>query len=192
MLLAVTLAQFPADLETVRSLFREYSDGLAVDLCTQNFEAELAGLPGKYAAPGGCVLLAWERETNVAGPEAGTGAATRIGAAQMEGAWSGKRGSVADGATPVGCVALRPLDDGTCEMKRLYVRPIQRGTGAGRMLVTRLMAEARARGYPALRLDTIPSLMPEAMGLYRQFGFVETQPYWNNVLPGVAYLERRL
>ena len=153
MSLIVTPAEIPDDLPIVRTLFREYADGLPVDLCTQNFDDELMNLPGKYAAPEGCVLVA------------------RVG------------------ATPVGCVALRPLDDGTCEMKRLYVRPNQRGTGAGRRLVERLIAEARARGYPAMRLDTIPALMPEAMGLYRKFGFVETQPYWNNILPGVGYFE---
>ncbi|MFP5462735.1 MAG: GNAT family N-acetyltransferase [Gammaproteobacteria bacterium] len=55
----IRLARFPRDAERVRGLFGEYADSLGVDLCFQGFEDELAGLPGKYAAPGGCVLLAW-------------------------------------------------------------------------------------------------------------------------------------
>lgn len=59
----------PAALDDARALFREYADGLGIDLCFQNFEAELDGLPGDYAAPQGGLLLAW-----VDGELAGCGA----------------------------------------------------------------------------------------------------------------------
>ncbi len=53
----IRAASFPVDAEAVRALFREYQEGIGIDLAFQDFEGELATLPGKYAEPAGVVLL---------------------------------------------------------------------------------------------------------------------------------------
>jgi ribosomal protein S18 acetylase RimI-like enzyme len=142
----------PADMDTVRTLFREYEKWLDVDLCFQGFEQELASLPGDYAPPRGRILLAQ------------------------------------DGDQIAGCVALRPLDGETCEMKRLFVREPYRGTGLGRRLVLACAETGRALGYARMRLDTLPK-MQAAIGLYRALGFRDIPAYRPNPVPGALYLE---
>lgn len=95
------------------------------------------------------------------------------------------------GADIAGCVALRPLDAHTGEMKRLYVRPAYRGLGLGRRLVEAVIDAAHEAGYSELRLDTLPS-MASAQALYRQLGFVEIPPYNETHLPGTRFYALRL
>ena len=92
---------------------------------------------------------------------------------------------------PCGCVALQKITSETCEMKRLYVQPGQRGTGLGRLLVARVLDEARSIGYRGICLDTLPS-MTRAQAMYRALGFEEVQPYRHNPVPGTRYMARSL
>ncbi len=143
--------------ELARELFREYQASLNIDLCFQSFEAELAGLPGKYAPPRGTLLLA-----------------------------------VAEDGTAAGVIAMRPIDEEICEMKRLFVRPNARGQNLGRQLIDRLFEAARAAGYKKMRLDTLTGLMDKAISIYREYGFYEIPAYYESPVKNELYLEARV
>jgi ribosomal protein S18 acetylase RimI-like enzyme len=166
----------PATLGLVRELFEEYARHLGHDLAFQDFATELATLPGKYAPPGGAILLA------------ATGSLASAGACDPFEPDRGCADAVA------GCVALRPLGEPaerSVEMKRLWVRAPWRRTGLGRRLAEASVERARQLGYGRIRLDTLASMAP-ALGLYRSLGFREIPPYYPNPLPDVVYLEKTL
>jgi putative acetyltransferase len=92
---------------------------------------------------------------------------------------------------PAGCVALRKIDDGVGELKRMYVRPEFRGLGIGNALATTLLNKARDIGYRVIRLDTVAS-MTAARAIYAQMGFTPCNAYYSNPLPDVIYMEKVL
>jgi len=142
-------------MDAVRGLLREYAASLAFDLDFQDFDRELATLPGAYDAPHGALL-----------------------GARLRGALAG-------------CVALRRIDDERGELKRLYVRPNERGSGLGHALAEAAIDEARRLGYRRLLLDTTPG-MEQAQALYERLGFVDTEPYTQNPVPGTRFLALEL
>lgn len=154
-------------LRQVSQLFREYTASLGVDLSFQNFENEVASLPGDYAPPDGRLFLATASDRGATIATASrSSATTQLG----------------------GCIGLRKIDDEICEMKRLFVRPEFRGHGAGRALVEAVISAARQIGYRSMRLDTLPQ-MGEAQNLYRALGFYEIAPYRYNPVAGTRYFE---
>jgi GNAT superfamily N-acetyltransferase len=92
----------------------------------------------------------------------------------------------------IGVVGLKPLTPIVAEIKRLYVVPEARGTGIGRMLAERAIAEAHAKGYQRVRLDTHRPSMPAAITLYRRLGFVEIPPYGPDLGGEIAFFEKQL
>ena len=144
------------DIDHARALFEEYASGLGISLCFQNFDRELANLPGDYAPPDGRLLLATEND-------------------QL-----------------AGCIALRKLEPGVCEMKRLFLRPAYRGNGRGRVLVEAIIDEARKLGYTTMRLDTLPGRMDQAIALYQSIGFVEIESYYENPVEDAKFMQLEL
>ncbi|HEY2961813.1 MAG TPA: GNAT family N-acetyltransferase [Pyrinomonadaceae bacterium] len=152
-MLRIAQATTPNDIQQARQLFQEYEASLGISLCFQNFDQEMAGLPGDYAPPRGRLLLAQEYDQ------------------------------------VMGCIALRPLESTTCEMKRLFVRPEYRDRRLGRVLVEAIIEEARKIGYTHMRLDTIADRMERAIALYRSIGFVEISPYRKNPVDSATFME---
>lgn len=152
----ITPATSAKQIEEAKTLFREYESWLGMSLCFQSFEDEVAGLPGRYARPGGRLYIAY-----------------------------------VDGE-PAGCIALREIEPGVCEMKRLFLRESARGLGLGVRLIDQVIADAREIGYAKMRLDTYPPKMGKAVGLYEAHGFNEIPPYYDNPHDGVLYMEKTL
>jgi ribosomal protein S18 acetylase RimI-like enzyme len=90
-----------------------------------------------------------------------------------------------------GCVAIRQFRGGSCEMKRLFVRPAFSGRGLGRALVERAILDARAIGYTTMVLDTLPN-MTTAISLYSALGFAQCDSYYETPLPGTLFMELKL
>lgn len=96
-----------------------------------------------------------------------------------------------DGAV-AGCIALRGLTEGICELKRVYLRSAYRGQGLGDAMMEKMIADAREIGYRCMRLDTFPSL-EAACHIYQKLGFYVIPPYYDtNPLENAIYLEKML
>ena len=152
-MIEILQAETNEQIEQARKLFREYEAWFGMNLCFQNFDEEVANLPGKYAAPEGRLFLAFS------------------------------------GEKLAGCIALRKLEEGICEMKRLFVRKDFRGQKIGISLIEKLIAEARKIGYKKMRLDTFPPKMSKAVALYENYGFREIEPYYHNPYGETLFLE---
>ena len=155
-MIEIIQAETPDTISQSRILFREYEVWLGLKLCFQNFEEEVAELPGKYSAPEGRLFLALTNRK------------------------------------PTGCIALRKLESGVCEMKRLFVKEIFQGLGIGKLLIESILAEARLIGYEKMRLDTYPPKMPRAVKMYESYGFREIPPYYHNPYDGTIFMEKNL
>jgi GNAT superfamily N-acetyltransferase len=156
------------EIALTRELFREYAASLPesaqISLRHQGFEAELAGLPGKFSSPGGCILLA------SIGVEA-------VGVVALR---------------PLSACGVLPGDaTPACEMKRMYVKPSHRGRGIGRALCEALLQEARERGYRMMKLDSEPGFLP-AIGLYRKMGFVDAPRYNDDPVSCTVWMSKVL
>jgi len=161
MSLVLVRATLPEQIETVRALLREYAGYLNESLgeehiCLEEYEKELAGLPGVYAEPQGAILLA-------------------IAGAKPAGCIALKPLKPSRAVEP---------GEAACEMKRLWVRPEFRGQSVGMALAEGLIEHARELGYTAMYLDTVPDAMRSANRIYQKLGFEPVDRYNTNPILG--------
>jgi GNAT superfamily N-acetyltransferase len=161
--IAISSPSTPADFDAIKSLFVEYAESLGVSLAHEAFDAELADLPGKYAPPGGMLLLARGDDGTPAGAVALRMVSPEIGEMKR--------------------LYVRPAYRG---------QRTAEGVSIGRALAEGVVDAARRRGYRRVRLDTIASKMGAAMSLYRSMGFVSVPPYYSSPVPDTAYMELAL
>ena len=155
---SIVHARIPEDLDSVRSLITAYSAWLNIDLSFQNYAAEMADLPGKYAAPAGRILLA---RSNSFEQMLGCVALRSLGTIEPYGK--------------------------CCEMKRLYVFPEGRGLGIGKGLSKQIIEEAKQIGYEYMLLDTLSWMIP-ALATYEKLGFKRCAPYYFNPQEKVIFM----
>ncbi len=99
--------------------------------------------------------------------------------------------AVTEDGNVIGCVAYHKHNPERCEMKRLYVRPEYRRCHAGGKLIEEIIRLARADGFSEMVLDTIKPL-ENAVRLYKKYGFEETEPYYDNPMEDVIYMNLKL
>lgn len=150
-------------------LFTEYTSMLIENdaefkkyLEIQNYDDELKDLKVKYVMPQGRLYIAFADNRENAAKH------TTLGKA-------------------AGCIGLKRIDDTACEMKRLYVRPEFRGKDIGRILVQKIIDDAKAIGYSYMLLDTLPFLK-SALRIYREFGFYEIESYNDSPMSTSIYM----
>ncbi|KAH7084290.1 acyl-CoA N-acyltransferase [Paraphoma chrysanthemicola] len=170
-------AVFPADRDIVSHLFLAYAQSLPIALDFQNFDHELANLPGKYdIQEHGGVWLAYTTPTS---PPPQITSPTKIPSSTPE----------ASADMAIGCVALRSFPAcsiPTCELKRLYIIPSARGMGVSKILLEEVLNRARELAYKEMLLDTLSS-MAAARKLYEGYGFREMEKYYESVEGAVFY-----
>jgi ribosomal protein S18 acetylase RimI-like enzyme len=201
-------ATTPAHLRQVHQLLEAYAASIGVSLCFQDFDRELATLPGNYAPPRGGLWLAMIDDVPCGciglRPLAGAAGGIRpAGEGDASDAVDAQSAAGASGASNVSDAidavdAVDAVDENAAaqaadvaELKRLYVTPAARGLGVGRRLAQAAIDHARAAGYRTVKLDTLAS-MHAARALYASLGFAPCAAYYANPLDGVAYMALRL
>ncbi|KAI4622011.1 hypothetical protein J4E80_004386 [Alternaria sp. BMP 0032] len=182
-------AEFPADKQVVGQLFRAYAESLPISLDFQNFDHELAELPGKYATEkGGAVWLLVSSAGDGERHESTVGFST-----------------TRENERAIGCIAIRPFfatpttaesaallaqstspPTKTCELKRLFLVPETRGMRLSKPLMEIALSHAKKLGYEEILLDTLRS-MKTARKLYEGYGFEEIDSYYENPEDAVFY-----
>ncbi|OJD13592.1 hypothetical protein AJ78_05961 [Emergomyces pasteurianus Ep9510] len=185
-------ARTPQDLDAAISLIKTYTAGLGIDLSYQDFDSEMARMPGSYAPPYGDLLIALASPESE-DPKGGNSQPQVLGCIALrelhlhESSELGPVGHANDGKA----TSSNKPNTRYCELKRLYVTPAARGLGVGKALVRAMISLARQIGYEEVRLDTLPE-MREAIAMYSGMGFEMIEKYYEKAIDGTVFLALRL
>ncbi|KAM9995143.1 hypothetical protein ACTFIY_001348 [Dictyostelium cf. discoideum] len=168
--MVVKIVEAYEKIDQVKILFKEYVEWLNIDLSFQNFSDEFNSLPGKYSIENdGRLYIAYSDES----------LAGCVGLRKINIEINDQQVDHDENSTIIIKNEQQQQQQKICEMKRLFVKSEFRGLKIGKLLVERLINDAKEQNYDYMVLDTLKTLTT-AISIYKSFGFIEFDPYYYN------------
>ncbi|KAM9970535.1 hypothetical protein ACTFIR_002394 [Dictyostelium discoideum] len=173
--MVVKIVEAYEKVDQVKILFKEYVEWLNIDLSFQNFSEEFNSLPGKYSIENdGRLYIAYSDES----------LAGCVGLRKINIEINENKNQQVSHETSTIIIKneqqqQQQQQQKICEMKRLFVKSEFRGLKIGKLLVERLINDAKEQNYDYMVLDTLKTLTT-AISIYKSFGFIEFDPYYYN------------
>ncbi|KAN0023894.1 hypothetical protein ACTFIV_008284 [Dictyostelium citrinum] len=177
--MVVKIVEAYEKVEEVKILFKEYVEWLNIDLSFQNFSEEFNSLPGKYSLEKDGRLYIAYSDDSLAGCVGLRKIDIKINNNNNNNNSLNNDSKENSNNNEVDGASIEKEQQKICEMKRLFVKSEFRGLKIGKLLVERLISDAKEQNYDYMVLDTLKTLTT-AISIYKSFGFVEFDPYYYN------------